>query len=123
VRRSNLLILLGIASGFALAMTASTKTKIPSSTSGTKEFLRGTTRIALVLEFSSFLVLRPTKQLSNDSTIQTNASLFAITGFPVNGYFCVSPFQSLFRDNRRVQSGYALPMGAVLGSHLALPTR
>jgi hypothetical protein len=66
------------------------KTKIPSSTTGTKELLRGTTRI---VERDA---LRISLYLS-----------FAITGFSVTSYSAAQPrslMKPLFRENRRVRS-------------------
>ena len=87
------------------------KTKIPSSISGTKEFLRGTTQLTFK---------------------HANVTLIAITGLPVADYlrcfFRVHQRSLLLSkvegDNRRVQSwnwhSRSMP---VKGFHLALPSR
>jgi hypothetical protein len=88
------------------------QTKTPSSTSGTKEFLRGTTRITFQVR-----TLKP-----------VNVTLVAITGFSVTSYL-ISLMKSLLREDRRVQSFVPISWGSwrshdtVQGFHLALPAR
>jgi hypothetical protein len=89
----------------------SSNKKIPSSTSGTKGCLRGTTRnYVFKLERQTF---KP-----------ANVSFMAITGLPVTGYF-YSPVKSPKRATGefgliRERHSRSMP---VLGFHLTFPTR
>jgi hypothetical protein len=88
------------------------KTKIPSSTSGTKG----------AFDYAQAGSPRYHPELRLQVCVSTCQRLsFAITGNPADDYF-VSPSKSLVRETGEFGHD-ALPMGTVLGFHLTFPTR